>query len=212
MSQLDQSASFAVRESRERYSAYGEVDVLVGWRRIMAGVIDTALMAIVMFSLTERYGSGTKRWAFHYQLSGLLHYLPNHVGLWVWYPNPLAGISFAVILVSYFTLTESLFGWSMGKCIFGLRVVDFFGRRPTLSQAFTRTIFRVLDGYPYIVPNLLGFVVMATNRRRQRAGDKAAGTLVVDWQAYQLALLKRKVEMEPDGPTPVPSPSLFVDG
>ena len=208
MSQLDQSASFAVRESHERYSAYTEADVLVGWRRIMAAAVDTVLLAIVLLSLITRYGSGTKRWAFHYTLPAALRLLPNHVGFWVWYPNLPAAVSFVVIAVTYFTLFESIFGWSLGKCIFGLRVVDFFGKRPSMYQSFTRNAFRALDGFPFFVPNLLGFVVMNTNRRRQRAGDKAAGTLVVDWQAYQMARLRKKAEMEGDLPSPSPVPAV----
>jgi uncharacterized RDD family membrane protein YckC len=199
MSQLDQTASFAIRESRSRDSAYGELDVLVGWRRALASAIDTSLLGVIFILLVRAYGSEYRRIALSYHLPTIFHFLPRQFVFWVWYPHVAPLLFFIVLGLAYFTLTEAAFGWTLGKCVLGLRVVDFFGRRPTLYQSLIRNGFRLLDAYPFVLPNLFGFVVFATNRRRQRVGDRVAGTLVVDVRSYQLARLVRKVEADPDG-------------
>ena len=42
-----------------------------------------------------------------------------------------------------------------------------------------RTLLRVVDGFPWILPYLVGTVVAGTSSKHQRIGDMAAKTLVV---------------------------------
>ena len=75
----------------------------------------------------------------------------------------------------YFFATESGGGQTFGKKLMKLRVVRADGRPAGMGEIAVRTILRVVDNY------LIGLIVMlATGERRQRIGDLAAGTIVVD--------------------------------
>ncbi len=82
----------------------------------------------------------------------------------------------ALITFGYFTLMEWLFGSTIGKWVFGIRVVDFSGRRISFGQALFRNLLRLIDG---LFAGVVGLWFMFNNERRQRLGDKATGTLVV---------------------------------
>ncbi|MGI5241023.1 RDD family protein [Dactylosporangium sp. CA-139066] len=86
-----------------------------------------------------------------------------------------AGLVVAAAL--YYIIFEGMFGWTIGKLITGIRVVDpVRGRPPGLGRALVRTALRLIDG---ILGYLLGFLVVLGSRNRRRLGDMAAGTLVV---------------------------------
>ena len=84
----------------------------------------------------------------------------------------------AVILgwaLYYFFALESGEGQTVGKKLMKIRVVCADGRPAGMREVAVRTILRVVDNY------LVGLIVMlATGDRRQRVGDLAAGTIVVD--------------------------------
>jgi uncharacterized RDD family membrane protein YckC len=84
----------------------------------------------------------------------------------------------AVILgwaLYYFFALESGEGHTLGKRLMKLRVMRADGRPAGMREIGVRTILRVIDNY------LVGLIVMlATGERRQRIGDLAAGTIVVD--------------------------------
>jgi uncharacterized RDD family membrane protein YckC len=84
----------------------------------------------------------------------------------------------------YFFATESGGGQTLGKKLMKLRVVRADGRPAGMGEIAVRTILRVVDNY------LIGLIVMlATGERRQRVGDLAAGTIVVDATASTVAPL-----------------------
>jgi uncharacterized RDD family membrane protein YckC len=89
----------------------------------------------------------------------------------------MAFVSLAWALYYYFAL-ESGDGQTLGKKLMKLRVVRADGGRTGMSEIAVRTVLRVVDGmFLYLV----GLVVMlVTGQRRQRLGDIAAGTMVVD--------------------------------
>jgi len=75
----------------------------------------------------------------------------------------------------YFFALESGGGQTLGKRLMKIRVVRSDGRPASMGEIAVRTILRVIDNY------LVGLIVMlATGERRQRIGDLAAGTIVVD--------------------------------
>lgn len=76
----------------------------------------------------------------------------------------------------YAAVFEARLGATPGKLLFGLRVVDLDGRRPTARAAALRNVFRLLDE-GLILP-LPGIVMVIISRRAQRLGDVFAGTLV----------------------------------
>ena len=82
----------------------------------------------------------------------------------------------------YFFALESGEGQTVGKRLMKLRVVRADGRPAGMREIAVRTILRVVDNY------LVGLIVMlATGERRQRIGDLAAGTIVVDASALAVA-------------------------
>jgi uncharacterized RDD family membrane protein YckC len=86
-----------------------------------------------------------------------------------------------VVSLGYWIACEHLWGMTLGKRLFSIRVTSHDGLAPTWGQSATRNILRLVDGFPYLVPYLLGFVVAEGNEDRQRLGDKAARTRVVTW-------------------------------
>jgi uncharacterized RDD family membrane protein YckC len=90
----------------------------------------------------------------------------------------LAGVWAAVHFLYHF-LMEGLLGWTLGKKVIGTRVVQADGSPVTLRGAFVRNLLRPIDAeYPLGV--FLGTAILALTPRRQRLGDLAAGTLVVE--------------------------------
>jgi uncharacterized RDD family membrane protein YckC len=87
----------------------------------------------------------------------------------------------AVILgwaLYYFFALESGDGQTVGKKLMKLRVVRVDGSPVGMREVAVRTVLRVVDNY------LVGLIVMlATGDRRQRIGDLAAGTIIVDASA-----------------------------
>jgi uncharacterized RDD family membrane protein YckC len=101
----------------------------------------------------------------------------------------------------YFFATESGDGQTVGKKLMKLRVVRADGRPAGMAEIAVRTILRVVDNY------LVGLIVMlATGDRRQRIGDLAAGTIVVDASAAAVAPPAPAADVvedaEEDGPAP----------
>ena len=85
---------------------------------------------------------------------------------------------FFVVNFLYGILCEWLLhGQTLGKRIFKLRVVDAAGLRLEPSQIIIRNLLRLVDGLPAFY--LLGGFTCLLNKRMQRLGDIAAGTVVV---------------------------------
>jgi uncharacterized RDD family membrane protein YckC len=92
-------------------------------------------------------------------------------------PGALAAVIIGWALYYFFAL-ESGEGQTLGKKLMKIRVVRADGRPAGMGEIAVRTILRVIDNY------LIGLIVMlATGERRQRIGDLAAGTIVVDASA-----------------------------
>lgn len=68
-------------------------------------------------------------------------------------------------------------GQTLGKWLLGLRVVDATGLELRFHQITLRNLIRAIDLFPWL--GLVGGVTMLCNRRLQRLGDFAAGTVVI---------------------------------
>src|SRR5215213_2782876 len=126
-------------------------------RRVLAGLVDIAIVAL---------GSAVVLFAGD-ALSGELGDVQGALGA------VIAGWA----LYYYFAL-ESGDGQTVGKRLMKLRVVRADGRPADMREIAVRTILRVVDGIGLYVVGLI--VMLATGQRRQRVGDLAAGTVVVD--------------------------------
>lgn len=84
---------------------------------------------------------------------------------------------FAIQLLYAMTLEWFWGGRTIGKRLFQLRVIDDRGLRLRPSQVVLRNLMRSIDSMPAFY--LVGGICSYFNRRCQRLGDLAAGTVVI---------------------------------
>ncbi len=97
-------------------------------------------------------------------------------------PNPLAavgGLISAVIDFLYFVLLQGAYGQTVGKMAVKIKVVREDGSKISYVDAAIRTILAIIDAIPYVIPYLLGAILIWTSDTKQRLGDRAAHTVVV---------------------------------
>ncbi|MFO7918109.1 MAG: RDD family protein [Anaerolineae bacterium] len=68
-------------------------------------------------------------------------------------------------------------GGTPGKKILGMHIVDKEGNKPGLGKSIIRNLLRIIDTLPFAY--LLGIILVASSEKKQRLGDRAAGTYVV---------------------------------
>ena len=79
---------------------------------------------------------------------------------------------------SYFIVLEWLWeGQTLGKRLYGLRVITSEGSPPPFTAVMIRNLVRIVDFLPSFYG--LGFLATVASSRSQRLGDLAAGTFVV---------------------------------
>ncbi len=89
---------------------------------------------------------------------------------WFW------GLFYAIVYFGYFIYLEGSRGQTIGKMITRIRVVREDGRPIDMNQAFTRNILRIIDGF---ILYLIGAILIWRSDKKQRLGDRVAGTVVV---------------------------------
>ena len=124
--------------------------------RAVATIIDTLLLVVVGYLIAVATG-GTTAAGFKLEGAPML--------LWV------------VIGVGYYIVLEAQSGATLGKRLVGLKVVKLEGGAPVDWQAsITRNLLRLVDGFFFY---LVGAIIVWTSDKKQRLGDKVAGTVVV---------------------------------
>jgi len=110
-------------------------------------------------------------------------------GKWILNPEDhLWGITdpiclvFLFIILAYFILTEAYVGWTVGKKILGMRVVDRIGSKIGLTKSIIRNLLRLVDGLPAL--NLLGIILIMSSPEGQRFGDRIAKAFVTKSTKY----------------------------
>lgn len=98
-------------------------------------------------------------------------------------PSTFAGTIPGLIAIGIYllhtTVSELIWARTLGKWVFGLRVVNIKGERPGIGAILARNGLRVID-IALMVPFLLPVLLVIFSPFRQRPGDAAAGTMVVD--------------------------------
>jgi len=91
--------------------------------------------------------------------------------------NAVSVAGFFVISVVYAIVLEWRWrGQTIGKRLFGLRVMDVQGLRLQFTQVALRNLLRVIDMLPFLY--LVGGLTAVFSRNAQRLGDMAANTIV----------------------------------
>ncbi|WP_048165992.1 RDD family protein [Palaeococcus pacificus] len=121
-----------------------------------------------------------------FSLLGILHF--PIFSIWIKHPPsmdelfaiPLIGLLYLGVYLAYFTVLEGTMGFTIGKRVLGLKVQKENGEPCGLREALLRNVLRVIDG---IASYLVGALLIATSRKKQRFGDIVAKTVVVkgDW-------------------------------
>ena len=86
-------------------------------------------------------------------------------------------IVFLFIIFVYLILMEAYVGWTVGKRIMGMKVVDDTGNKVGISKSLIRNLLRFVDGLPAF--NIFGIILITYSPRGQRFGDRIAKTYVV---------------------------------
>jgi uncharacterized RDD family membrane protein YckC len=126
------------------------------WQRILAAATDLIIVSGCFYYAANRWGTT----------------LPDGTRGW----NGLAAAAVFCLLGAYWVIPEWLFGSTIGKFIFQLRVKSVSNGRGSFIQSLKRNLLRPID---FIVLYLIGFVVAMLNPLRQRLGDQWAHTIVV---------------------------------
>ncbi|MEZ5228677.1 MAG: RDD family protein [Acidimicrobiales bacterium] len=92
----------------------------------------------------------------------------------------LTALAAIVMFVLVFVLIPANVGWSPGKKLLSLAVVDADGNNPSLVAHAKRTAAGIIDVLPIVLPGLAGWIIANTHEYRQRLGDRIAGTYVID--------------------------------
>jgi membrane protease YdiL (CAAX protease family)/uncharacterized RDD family membrane protein YckC len=88
----------------------------------------------------------------------------------------LLGVIFLILLnlwFNYFWIAEWRFGRTIGKAALGLKVTSVDGESPSWNAAALRNLLRLVDVL------VIGPILIAASRRKQRLGDRAGHTIVV---------------------------------
>jgi uncharacterized RDD family membrane protein YckC len=113
-------------------------------------------------------------------------------------------IVLAILVLVFFLITTGYYiffemawnGQSPGKRLAGIRVLTVRGQPITLGQSLIRNLLRLIDGP--LTSYALGALVMLLNRRSQRLGDLAAGTLVVKVQRETSPRILHTLSSQPE--------------
>ncbi|HXM96139.1 MAG TPA: RDD family protein [Candidatus Dormibacteraeota bacterium] len=86
----------------------------------------------------------------------------------------------SIVWFLYHWVFEGLFGATLGKLVMNVRVRRVDGSAIGLGKSLIRNLLRMVDG---VALYLVGFLVALLSRKRQRLGDHAADTVVVQGSA-----------------------------
>ncbi|MFQ5557220.1 MAG: RDD family protein [Acidimicrobiales bacterium] len=159
-------------------------------RRILAWIIDTAI-GVVLFvglflAIADSADAGSS--AFAEEICDRVNEVSDDfcaaIGSQVYVAptGDLALISLVVLAYGVFfhVLLPGVAGYSIGKSITGLRVVQQTdGQLAGIGANAVRWLLWIVDWAPFIAP-LVGLITGLTTKGHRRVGDMAAGTLVVD--------------------------------
>jgi uncharacterized RDD family membrane protein YckC len=89
-------------------------------------------------------------------------------------------VTYLTLLFLYHTLSEGTKGTTVGKWLVGIKVVKEDLRNVNINDSAIRNVLRIVDAFPFFAPYLLGAVVIRRRENRQRVGDLAARTVVIN--------------------------------
>ncbi len=128
-----------------------------------AWLVDNLLLGLVLYAVV--HGSGLTMAALFRDARLLL----------------LALGTYRLLFLVYGWVFEARWGATPGKLLFGLRLSDDSGHRPSARAALIRNLLRLVDELGFFP--MPGLLLMAASRLSRRLGDMAAGTTVTTAEA-----------------------------
>jgi uncharacterized RDD family membrane protein YckC len=129
--------------------------------RIIAQIVDNVLMFVIFFGIFAVF-------------SGFGEAAGSEAGFGLTSLGLL--LAFGSAFFYQFFLEGYWDGYTVGKKLMGIKVVKKTGESCTYGSAFLRNVLEIVDSFFYYA---VGFVAMAASDKRQRIGDRVAGTVVV---------------------------------
>jgi uncharacterized RDD family membrane protein YckC len=139
-------------------------------KRIVAAVVDLVILAVVGFIIMAIFGAPL---AFMSMASNPMQAAAIASSMMA------ASLVSLLISLAYFVYFEGTTGQTLGKKLVNIKVVMVkSGRSVEYADALVRNILRIIDFLPVFY--LLGFILVAVSEDKQRLGDMAAKTIVVE--------------------------------
>jgi uncharacterized RDD family membrane protein YckC len=136
-------------------------------RRFVAIFVDSVLLAIMSGPFAEiQHGAGYWQIGWH--------------GRHLFWPG--------LIAIVYYVVLEGIAGGTIGKFMTGIRVVNTDGTKLGWPGSIVRNVARVVDGFPFALPYLVGAVSVWSSPTKQRLGDRWASTVVVTKDSLDAAV------------------------
>jgi uncharacterized RDD family membrane protein YckC len=154
-------------------AAAPSVKVAGFFRRAAAGVVDALILSAVFLVLDVLVAVVLKQ-----PLPRLSQLGPDYLLDVAVNGDALAEIGLvllAILAFLYFFIFHALRGQTPGKRLVGVRVIDAFGQRPSLSRALLRTAAYV----PSALLLALGFLWIGFDREKRGLHDRLADTYVI---------------------------------
>ncbi|MGZ0039217.1 RDD family protein [Paenibacillus ottowii] len=142
-----------------------------------------------MASLSQTYGASIffRRWAawmidsilIVFGYGGLVYFIAKKVAE-TEIPNMgMVVIFFLIGSFCYYLLLEGLTGYTLGKFVLRIQVVNGEGMPPGMIKSLIRTLIHLVDTNPLLFWGLPAGICVLVTPRKQRIGDMAANTYVV---------------------------------
>ncbi len=109
---------------------------------------------------------------------------------------PLAIATRCILLIAffcYYLLLEGYTGYTLGKFVFRIKVVNGEERPPGFIKSLIRTLLRLIETNPFLMGSLPAVISVLVTASGQRIGDLAAGTYVVKVRDLE-AISKKKMK------------------
>ncbi|MEE4578676.1 RDD family protein [Paenibacillus polymyxa] len=142
-----------------------------------------------MAEISKTYGSSIlfRRWGatlfdFIFFIIGYICFFISVIQITDRWLLPLAIASRCILIIAffcYYLLLEGYTGYTLGKFVFRIKVVNGEGRPPGFLKSLIRTLLRLIDTNPLLMGSLPAGISVLVTASRQRIGDLAAGTYVV---------------------------------
>jgi len=147
-------------------------------KRILAGVIDYAVLMLIAIVLALIFGTDWRYATFFTFAKSSDVAALTGVAQAANVVETAPTIIFTVVFLGYFIAFETIGQTSIGKNLMRLTLVKESGAPIGLREAIIRTLLRPLDGSPMWY--IMGLIAIALSPARQRIGDHLAQAVVVE--------------------------------